>query len=337
MKLFLVLNPTAQSGRGKTLWSTMFNRLRESGTEFNYRITEKQFEAIALARQAVHVGYDTVVAVGGDGTICEVITGIMQAREQITTASDTTGKPSPRFGVIYTGTSPDFNTYHGIPLDPAEAVDAVINGTPRSIDVGKVIYCISDLSASVPDLENRTVADLVHDDVVTEYFVGNVNVGIGPMVARKANTGYRRLIGDLLGTMSAVISSFATFPMKDLRLVVDGNEFVREKLVNLTVGKSPYLASGMKIFSDITPDDGRLVVLSVCNFTLMSLVARLPALYRGSFLDLDGVDVTYGKTVDIHYDRGHPEVEFDGDPKGFLPARVEVIPAGLEVMFPHDG
>ncbi len=329
MKLFLVLNPTAQSGRGKKLWSVMFNRLRESGAEFSYRITEKQCEAVELARRAAETGFDTVVAVGGDGTICEVITGIMRARKE--------GGPSARFGVIYTGTSPDFNTYHGIPLDPAQAVDAILNGAPRSIDVGKVTYCLSDLSGSVPGLEGKKVGDLVHDDVVTEYFVGNVNVGIGPMVARKANTGYRRMIGDLLGTMSAVISSFATFPMNDCRLAVDGEELVRAKLVNLTVGKSPYLASGMKIFSEITPDDGRLVVVSVCNFTLLSLLSRLPALYRGSFLDLDGVDVTYGTTVDIHYDRGHPEVEFDGDPKGFLPARVEVIPAGLEVLFPNDG
>ena len=55
------------------------------------------------------------------------------------------------------------------------------------------------------------------------------------------------------------------------------------------------------------------------------------------FLDHENVTATYARDVDILYDREHPEVEFDGDPKGFLPARVEVIPRGLEVMMPDGG
>ncbi|MDP7422117.1 MAG: diacylglycerol kinase family protein [bacterium] len=338
MKLFLVLNPTAQSGRAKRTWSTIFSCLRETGTSFNYRITEQPLDAVSFARQAISAGYDLVVAVGGDGTICEVVTGIMKGLEDARVTMGGAGEtvPAVRFGVIYTGTSPDFNTYHKIPLDPVKAVDVLIHGTPTAIDVGRVVYCLSDLSGSVSDLERQFVSNLVHDDVVTEYFVGNVNVGIGPMVARKANTGYRRLLGDLLGTMSAVVGSFAVYRKTDFKLRLDGGDMVFDELINLTVGKNPFIASGMKVFSDIKPDDGRVAVLVVQRFSFLPLLANLPRLYGGTFLDHENVTVTYAQEVDIFYDREHPEVEFDGDPKGFLPARIDLISRGMEVMMPHD-
>lgn len=329
MTLFLVMNPTARSSRGRKTWSTMFSCLREHGVGFNYRITEQPLEAVAIARQAVAAGYDTVAAVGGDGTICEVVTGIMKAREE--------GLPAVRFGVVYTGTSPDFNAYHQLPLDTRKAVDTLLSGRTAAVDVGRVTYCLSDLFNSFSGLENRTVDQLVHDDVVTEYFVGNVNIGIGPMVARKSNTGYRRALGDFLGTMSAVVGSFATYRQTDFKLCIDGRDTVYEQLINLTVGKNPYIASGMKVFSDIQPDDGRLAVLAIRRFSLLALLANLPSLYRGTFLDHENVTATYARDVDILYDREHPEVEFDGDPKGFLPARVQVMPRGLEVMMPDAG
>ena len=111
---------------------------------------------------------------------------------------------------------------------------------------------------------------------------------------------------------------------------------VFDELINLTVGKNPFIASGMKVFSDIKPDDGRVAVLVVQRFSFLPLLANLPRLYGGTFLDHENVTVTYAQEVDIFYDREHPEVEFDGDPKGFLPARIDLISRGMEVMMPHD-
>ena len=262
-------------------------------------------EATAYAEEGIKQGWDVIVAVGGDGTICEVISGFF---------TDPSYARKAKLGVWHVGTSPDFNRYHNIPVKPDKAIEVLLSKKTKIIDVGKVTYMKSKTEKAV------------------SYFGSNVNVGLGPLIANRANARHRKYLGDFLGTLCALLGGLVQFKGLSLNVKIDGKEMDPQHLLNLTVGKDPYLASGMKVFSDIKSNDGRLYVLSIQKKSLFSVAANIHKLYRGNFLEYDGACISYGKEVEITCSSDDALVEFDGDAKGYLPAKVEVLNKSLEVI-----
>ncbi|MFH1542421.1 MAG: YegS/Rv2252/BmrU family lipid kinase [bacterium] len=302
---FLVINPTSNSGRAKKKIPRIISLFQEQKLSFDYQVTKQPFEATELAAKAAKEGWQTVVAVGGDGTICEVISGLLRNSGQ---------KAKTKFGVLHIGTSPDFNRYHGIPTDLAQAVQVLAKGKSKIIDIGRVEYVDFNKQKKI------------------SYFGSNVNIGLGPQIANKANARNRTYLGDFLGTLLAVFQSLAGFRPFDLRVNIDGQYKLFANLLNFTVGKDPYLASGMKVSLPISADDGRLFILSIAKKSLLSTLVNLPKLYAGNILEYEAARVSYAKKVIIEAPGPNSLVEFDGDTNGYLPATVEVLPRALEVI-----
>ncbi len=305
-KYFLIINPTAHFGKAKKDAKKIISQLKKNGVDFDFEYTKKPADAISLANQAVGQGYKILVAAGGDGTICEVISGILSAGETIL---------KPKLGILHLGTSPDFNKYHGIPTNRQDALEVLIRGKTKFIDVGKIVY--RSLHSGKP---------------TTSYFASNVNIGLGPLIAGKANSRFRKYLGDMLGTLSAVLVSLIQLKRFQLDIMADGNQERFDKLINLTIGKDPFLASGMRVFSQIRPDDGKLYLLAMSRQSLFRFLRYIPKLYCGNFLEYPGAKITYAKKVEIEYCKEYPLIEFDGDVKGCLPATIEVMPKALEVI-----
>ncbi len=304
MNFLLIHNPTAYFGRNESKFEKVVSLFKEKELSFDYVSTTRKDEAIKLSREATKDRYGVVVPVGGDGTICEVITGLMSQQK----------KNRPRLGVLHIGTSPDFNRYHDIPINLEEAVNILSKGRTKRIDVGKITYL--DLN------KNR----------VTSYFGSSVNIGLGPDIASKSNGRYREYLGDFLGTFCSTLVSLVKFKQITLKFKIDGkDEKEITSLVNLTVGKDPYLASGMRVPIDIKPDDGKLYSLAIRGESKLSLLKNLWRLYSGNILDYDGANLRYCKNVEIESTENH-KLEFDGDFRGYSPAKIEVIPRGLELI-----
>ncbi|MBL7131473.1 MAG: YegS/Rv2252/BmrU family lipid kinase [Candidatus Omnitrophica bacterium] len=304
IKYYLVMNPTSNSGRAKKVCEKILSAFESRQLEFDYKMTREPEEAVFISAEAIKKGWDVIVAVGGDGTICEVISGFF-----LNGSVDSKVK----LGVLHIGTSPDFNRYHNIPTKLEEAIDTLIKGKAKLIDIGKATYM------KMPSKK------------ATAYFGSNVNVGLGPLIANKANSRYRKYLGDFLGTLCSTLTSLINFKGVRLNIEIDGSKCRTNRLVNLTVGKDPYLASGMRIFNDIAPNDGKLYIFSVEKLPLISYIANIHKLYIGNFLEFKGSRIDYGRRVDIESDE-NVSIEFDGDMRGYLPATVEVIPKALEVI-----
>ncbi|MFA5031940.1 MAG: diacylglycerol kinase family protein [bacterium] len=303
MKYLLIFNPTAYQGKSGKRFAKILNLLKIKNVTFEYLTTSKKDEAIELAAQATKEKFDVVVAVGGDGTICEVITGLMQQ----------TPARRAKLGVIHIGTSPDFNRYHNLPVKLEDAVRILIQGKTEKIDVGKVTHL-----------------DLEKEEIVS-YFGSSVNMGLGPNIASKSNGRYRKFLGDFAGTLCSTLVSLVEYKSSDFQLIIDGKQEEVKGIFNLTVGKDPYLASGMRVPLDITPDDGRMFCLAISGSSKMPLLMNLWKLYAGNILDYSGANLKYCKEVEIKPNR-NSMIEFDGDFRGYLPAKVQVIPKTLEVI-----
>ncbi len=315
MRLSLVCNPTAQSGRGKLLWSSIESALRVAGISYEMRVSEYAGHAVVLARDAARRA-ETVVAVGGDGTINEVLCGLM-----------TSGVDKPRMGVIYTGTSPDVCRYHKIPArDVTAAVALLARNNTVDVDVGRISY----LKASNP--ARRLPVCEGDADVETSYFLCSVNLGVGARVATGANLGLRRYFGDFLGTLLSSIHAVLTYGGGDFEYFADNQMQRANNVLNLTVGKNPYIASGLRIPADIREHDGQLYLFVMNNLGRFRALAVLPKLYSGSITQDSRFAVQYLKEFQCDYVAEAPDVEFDGDHRGYLPCSISVAPRALRLV-----
>ncbi len=299
MKALLIMNPGSRSGKGKQLWSFWESRLQAKGLSFDSTITTRVGHGVELA--AGSKDYDTVVAVGGDGTINEVLDGVIQS-----------GRSDLRMGVLYSGTSPDFCKFHNIPTSPFNAVETLTAGFSRQVDVGRITYC--------RESGERTTA----------HFGCGVNVGLGASVARVSNL-LRRFTGDLLGTCIAVIYSIAVTRPTDIEVTIDGSPQLLSKASNISILKNPFIASGLRLNLDLHTDDGRLVLFAVHGKTRFSVLSILPAFYSGKAASRDDVFIRKCSRLTITCAK-RTEVEFDGDPRGFLPAEIEILPTVLHLI-----
>jgi YegS/Rv2252/BmrU family lipid kinase len=118
-----MINPSAGRRMAGDYEKAIADRLSSAGHEFLIEHTSRVGEATSRANAAVENGADIVVAVGGDGTVCEVINGIAESRV--------------RLGIIPLGTVNVFCREIGIPLDPLKATDVIASGIDREVDLGR--------------------------------------------------------------------------------------------------------------------------------------------------------------------------------------------------------
>jgi diacylglycerol kinase family enzyme len=298
MNVRLILNPGSRSGRGLRLWKIWDARLQAARCGVERVQTESLEHARELARTSC--GVDAVVAVGGDGTINAVLDGILQS-----------GNPDLALGVLYSGTSPDFCRFHGIPLEPAAAVEALLGGRRRRVDVARITFS-DDTGASV-----------------TAHFGSGCNIGMGAAIARTANR-VRRYIGDVPGTGLAVVKALCCVAPKTLVVECDGVSHVLPHTNNLSILKNPFLASGLKLDIGARPDDGLLYAVAIGGQKPFQLLRALPGFYTGRAVRDRAVWMQTCRRIVV---RGaSSELEYDGDPHGHLPATVEILPRALNLL-----
>ena len=260
-------------------------RLRTLLPEGDFVVLENIDEASRLAREAS--GYEAVVACGGDGTVNAVARGVL--------ANSNT---SLKFGVLYTGTSPDFCRAHGIPTDAEQAIAVLRGGVVREIPV---------LTAN------------------GEPFFCSMNLGMGAAVAESANR-LRPKFGDFLGTLWAVLREVIRGRRYDLK--VNGEEI--RNVAHALVTRMPRIAGGLKIALPPLADDEYALWFAkdVSRFGCLRIVWNL---YRGK--PCGEIRVLRGKTA-ISSNLS-VALEYDGDPHGSLPVMVAFSLRRLRLLVPQ--
>lgn len=130
MRYKVIANPAAGKGKARALIPAIRQRLTNLGLDFDLVCTERPWHAAELARQAAEEGYERIVAAGGDGTINEVLNGLIQNRKP--------GQAPACLGVICIGRGNDFAYGVGLPTHWEEGCRAVAQGSCRTVDVGRV-------------------------------------------------------------------------------------------------------------------------------------------------------------------------------------------------------
>jgi len=244
-KVKVILNP--QGGRlpREQKVARLEQALQQSGLDYHLEVTTQRGHGIELARQAGHEGWPVIVAAGGDGTLNEVVNGLLQAAEKTETAT---------LGIIPLGTANDFAAALKIPLDIKAACQHVVDRATRLIDVGQV------------------------ND---HYFVNNSAVGLEPLVT-VAQDQMRWIKGNLRYIFAALKTIGQARPWH-MCLSWDNKTF--DGSINLvSVGNSNRTGGLFYMTPQATLDDGLLDFICATSLNRWQLLRLLPQTFTGSHI-----------------------------------------------------
>lgn len=219
--------------------------LRAQGHRIAVRRTRRAGDARRLARSAAAAGWDVVVAAGGDGTINEVVNGLVRAGHDSALA------------IVPLGTANDFARGLGIPLDIGEALRVAVSGRELAVDVARV---------------NRRL------------FINVSTGGFGARTTRDAAGGLKKKLGGLAYLLSGA-RNLVKFRVRRAAFRVDGRTVHDGSFIFFAVGNSRQTGGGTPVTPLADVDDGRLDVTIVRGMSRLRFIALLPKLRAGTHLD----------------------------------------------------
>jgi diacylglycerol kinase family enzyme len=312
MNCYFIANPHARNGCTREKIDRLRTELSRRNLRYEFAFCRNMDQARDLSRQANLSGFDVITAVGGDGTINRVLNGFFdQSGRRLSQA---------KMGAVHIGTSPDFCRSYGVPLGLGPAADALALAHSRPISVGQVTCELSSQGAT-------------DQGPGTAYFACCANIGLGAALARLANAGVRKRLGDVAGTFVSLLRVLRRYQPRDLQAELDGQPRSLAGVYNVAVGKTFHVASGLKIRNELSDRDSRFYVLCLRNLSWRNLPVLLGALYRGRPIKSNSwLTFEYARTVRLEPVQGAVEVEFDGDPAGRCPCRIETAPEPLDLI-----
>jgi diacylglycerol kinase (ATP) len=301
MRVKVILNPYANRWGAKEKVTAVQDALTAVNLDYDLAITEKPQEGTAMARTAVAEGYDVIVAAGGDGTISEVVNGLMQA--------DST-TPTPPFGIIPIGSANDFSKMVGLPLEIETAVSVIAAGRTRPIDVGEI-----------------KLPDRVH------YFNNNSAVAMEPMITLE-HIKIKRISGELRYYV-ALLKGIVKMKAWQMRLTWDDGSYDGPTYL-LSMCNSPR-TGGFMMAPGALVDDGRFDFVLAPEVPKATVLAMLLRLLRGTHIHHPKVTFQRTSRLTIESQPGTP-IHADGEILGTAVSKItyQVLPGKLTLLSPSQ-
>jgi diacylglycerol kinase (ATP) len=297
---FLV-NPNADMGRA---WRTIadLRPLMEEYGGADWAGTVYPTHATALARQAAEEGYQLVIAAGGDGTVHEVINGLMQVPAE----------SRPKLGIVPLGSGNDFAHTLGIHREPAEALKQVFTGKPLRIDLGRF--------------------DIGRGEF--EYFNNTFGMGFDATVTIR--THRLTMVHGFMMYLVAVLQTIALNHDAPMMQIKTDSGSWNEKTIMVVVCNGPREGGGFSVAPQAVVDDGVLNYATVCHVSRLMMLRLIPEVMKGThgrfkqvrMGQLHTLQLTSERPLTIHAD-GEVICGFGMDVRK---VSVEIVPGALDII-----
>ncbi|HLR21668.1 MAG TPA: diacylglycerol kinase family protein [Tissierellaceae bacterium] len=238
-KLLFIINPTAGGGRAKDLKALIEKSMEEHKLSYDIILTTRSKEAIEIVQNSPHY---KVIAVGGDGTVNEVAKGLINRKFGV-------------LGILPGGTGNDLSRSLNIPLDPLDAIDCIVNGKMRNVDIGIINgYPFLNIASFGFD------AEVVH-------------------ITKKIKTRIKSNIAYILGVLITLIR----FRKKEVVLEINGKRY-KEKVVLLAAGNGKFYGGGLKVLPNARLLDDYLDLCLVKNVNKLFILFLFPTIFKGNHI-----------------------------------------------------
>ncbi|WP_066311071.1 diacylglycerol kinase family protein [Bacillus sp. FJAT-29814] len=305
-QIYFIINPKAGNGHCLKVWQRIEAILQAQHVSFLAFFTEYPGHAIKLADHIASRNNQEklVVAVGGDGTMHEVMNGTIK-HNYIT------------LGFIPGGSGNDFSRGFQIPSVPDDALKVLLRlmkQKPTMIDAGKMTM----------------------QDESEHYFINNMGAGFDALIAYKVNhSRVKAMLNKLsLGRLVYVyflIKELFTYKTSVIELSIDGKRHRFEQTWFVTVSNQPYYGGGMMIAPTAQPDDGLFDVTVVHQLSRLKLLLVFLSVFKGKHIYFKEVKTFKGKTISIQ-SSANMFVHGDGEHIGYTPLYIEIQVKALEMF-----
>jgi YegS/Rv2252/BmrU family lipid kinase len=298
---YVVVNPNAGNRKIARDWEKIHTMLEQAGFKFEYVLTERMLQAIALTTQAVQRGIRRFIAVGGDGTFNEVVNGIF-TQTKVPVLDFTVG-------IIPVGTGNDWGRMFEIPADYQQAIDVIKQRKTFVQDVGVVNY-----------RDNGSLR--------IRYFVNIAGMGFDAMVAQKTNQQKADGKGSAFSYFINLFTSLFEYKPRIIEVTIDSTRY-SFNIFSMSVGICRFNGGGMKQLPHAIPDDGLLDITIIKKIGLGTLLAQLRNLYTGTFIKHPKVAIFTARKVTVQSRKIGFMMEADGESLGVAPLEITLLPRAL--------
>jgi len=285
----IIHNPIAGAGRSAKVMQTIKQILTEKNVPFTVFETRYKEHAIQLAKDAVGKGYDGIISVGGDGTLREIASVIHGTDETL--------------GIIPAGTGNDFRVAVGVPKDPVQALEVILAGRKRRVDIGQ----LGD----------------------KHFFLNVAGTGFDVDVIKNTQRIRGRFTGGFAYFLGIFLSLFG-YRSVNIDITIDGKTYRRSVLL-IAIANGKCYAGGLKVAPHADVTDGLFNVVVINHIPNWRILFELPKMKKGEPHRIPGVEQFTCNELFIDSDLPL-RFDLDGEVYGETPIRIGALPQSLNVF-----
>jgi diacylglycerol kinase (ATP) len=300
----IILNPTAGNGNGLNAIPEIEKLLNQHNLSFDLVRTERVGHGIELTRQAVKDGYKVIISAGGDGTVNEVINGLMLCQLE--------GLTIPPLAVLAVGRGNDFAGSMGIPTDLEGGIQALIDDHRRTIDIGKVTGGIFPQG---------------------RYFGNCVGIGFDAITTIEVHKLPRW--GGFLGFLVAVLKTVFLYNKAPMATIVYDEKSLTQRSLMISIMNGRRLGGNFLLAPNSEPDDGLFDLCIAEQMSSLAVIRMIPHFIRGDQATQPTIKTGQAAHITITGVDGPLPAQTDGEIICVDGTRleVEVLPRQLEIIY----
>lgn len=278
--------------------------LRNNLGRIEFFYTEWRKHAIGLAKQATTNGCDYLIAVGGDGTLNEVVNGIFK--------SDKAADQYPVLGLLPYGSANDFARTARLSNSIEELLELIESKTIQKIDVGRI---------------------LLHQTQEKLFFINIAGIGLGPEVVQSLEQSSSPL-GPGFNYFKHIIKSFFSYTNKEVSCESDTWQW-QGKLLQMAVANGRFFGNAIHIAPGARLTDGHFQIVIFGDLSIWDYLKNFSNLKKGKQIMHPQINYHYGKQL-ILYSGDACAIEVDGEYVGLAPASISILPKAISFLMPPE-
>ncbi|MBN1950088.1 MAG: diacylglycerol kinase family lipid kinase [Bacteroidales bacterium] len=301
----VIVNPNAGSGKGAKDWKEIENLLEKYGIPYRPVFTCNRHNAILITRRGVEDGYRKIIAVGGDGTMNEVVNGCF--RQKACPTIDL------KIAMITVGTGNDWGRMFEIPLNYEKAIQLIAANKTVAQDTGEVFYYEGTRR-------------------LKRFFINIAGLGFDAIVCRNTNIQKDKGKSGKAIYFWTLLKSLLGYSYTSTEIDIDG-KVLRNEVFTMSLGIGRYSGGGMLQTPHAVIDDGLFDITVIKRMRKGEVIRSLKKLYDGTILEHPKIEGFKGKVIAIDSD---PliHLEADGESLGHSPIEFRIIPQSINVIIP---
>ena len=315
-ELILIVNPNSQGGTTGKNWNLTYEKIKKFlPTPHRIVFTKKANDGTNLTRKLLKKGYNSIAAIGGDGTINEIANGFFNINPKNRSALDPMKfRPEPRLSpvnakaalwIIPSGSRNVLASSLGILHQGIDSFRRIQNMKKRKIDVIGVTIADSNNPAST---RSRIVLNAAE-------------IGVGAEIISRSKRVRGKINNRFLSTVAGIISTLPTYESNECDIIMDGGRKITSNVTMAVVANGKFLGGGFNAASRAKITDGKLDVVIMKNSGSLKMLQKLVEM-KGDSEYLDEEDILYYQASQVMFlpKNRNMTVSLDGEPVGILPA-----------------